>query len=68
MSLRIIRGDITQLEVDAIVCPTDGRFSGGGGTDIRIGGTALSKRVIVAGGGGGGCYYSGYSGGAGGGS
>ena len=42
--------------------------SGGGGTDIRIGGTALSNRVIVAGGGGGGCYYSGYSGGAGGGS
>ena len=36
MSLRIIRGDITQLEVDAIVCPTDGRFSGGGGTDGAI--------------------------------
>ena len=28
-------------------------YGGGGGTDIRIGGTALSNRVIVAGGGGG---------------
>lgn len=38
---------------------------GGGGTDIRIGGTALSNRVIVAGGGGGGAGYT--VGGAGGG-
>ena len=35
---------------------------GGGGTDVRVGGTALSNRVIVAGGGGG----SGYGGAVGG--
>ena len=39
---------------------------GGGASDIRVDGTALSKRVIVAGGGGGNGYYS-YNGGAGGG-
>ena len=33
---------------------------GGGGSDVRIGGTALSNRVIVAGGGGGGVYFTGY--------
>ena len=38
---------------------------GGGASDIRIGGTALSDRIIVAGGGGGGAYN--YDGGNGGG-
>lgn len=33
---------------------------GGGGTDIRTGGSALANRVIVAGGGAGGAYYTGY--------
>jgi hypothetical protein len=41
--------------------------SGGGASDIRRGGTALSNRVIVAGGGGGGGYYSGTFGNGGGG-
>jgi hypothetical protein len=43
--------------------------SGGGASDIRIGGIALSNRVIVAGGGGGGGYNcsTGQDGGAGGG-
>ena len=44
--------------------------SGGGATDVRIGGTALSNRVLVAGGGGGGgtsgCCWSSYNGGVGG--
>lgn len=42
---------------------------GGGGTDIRVGGTALSNRVIVAGGGGGGGHNGtgGHLGGVGGG-
>ncbi len=31
---------------------------GGGGTDIRTGGSALANRVIVAGGGAGGAYYT----------
>lgn len=40
---------------------TDRRGAGGGGaSDIRINGNALTDRVIVAGGGGGGAYYSGY--------
>lgn len=34
--------------------------SGGGGSDIRIGGNALANRVIVAGGGGGGKFFTGY--------
>ena len=34
--------------------------SGGGGSDIRIGGNALANRVIVAGAGGGGRRYTGY--------
>lgn len=34
--------------------------SGGGASDIRIGGNALSNRVIVAGAGGGGRYFPGY--------
>ncbi|WP_317897837.1 glycine-rich protein [Aurantibacillus circumpalustris] len=40
---------------------------GGGGTDVRVGGTALSNRVIVAGAGGGGVYSISYPGGNGGG-
>ena len=36
MSLSIIRGDITRLNVDAIVAPTDGRYSGSGGADGAI--------------------------------
>ncbi|GAA4355359.1 hypothetical protein GCM10023185_18120 [Hymenobacter saemangeumensis] len=40
--------------------------SGGGATDIRIGGTALTDRVVVAGGGGGVQYYDFSFGGAGG--
>ncbi|WP_139923110.1 tail fiber domain-containing protein [Hymenobacter sp. DG01] len=35
-----------------------GSEPGGGATDIRIGGTALSNRVLVAGGGGGSGYYA----------
>jgi len=46
--------------------------NGGGGTDVRYGGTALGNRVIVAGGGGGGggggCCWSNANGGYGGGS
>jgi hypothetical protein len=34
--------------------------SGGGGSDIRIGGNSFANRVIVAGGGGGGKYFTGY--------
>ena len=36
MPLKLIRGDITQLTVDAIVNPTNGHFSGRGGTDGAI--------------------------------
>ena len=32
--------------------------AGGGGTDIRIGGTSINNRIIVAGGGGGGTQYN----------
>jgi hypothetical protein len=40
---------------------SDYRGSGGGGaTDIRVGGSALTNRVIVAGGGAGGVKYNGY--------
>lgn len=41
--------------------------SGGGASDIRIGGTSLSNRVLVAAGGGGGGISGSPSGGAGGG-
>jgi hypothetical protein len=34
-------------------------YGGGGASDIRIGGTTLSDRVLVAGGGGGGAFYDG---------
>jgi len=43
-----------------------GGGGGGGASDIRIGGTSLSNRVIVAGGGGGGSAYNCGSGGTGG--
>ena len=36
MSLSVIRDDITRLHVDAIVDPTDGRYSGSGGADGSI--------------------------------
>lgn len=36
MPFRIAYADITQLEVDAIVNPTDRRYSGGGGVDYQI--------------------------------
>lgn len=36
MSIKLIRGDITHMEVDAIVNPTDGHFTGLGGTDGAI--------------------------------
>ncbi|MFW1396645.1 glycine-rich protein, partial [Vibrio parahaemolyticus] len=43
-----------------------GKGTGGGGaSDIRVGGTSLSSRVLVAGGGGG-YGYGGYGGGGGG--
>ncbi len=51
-------------------CGTNGGAGGGGATDIRIGGTALTNRIIVAGGGGGaygsinsGCHSNGGPGG-----
>jgi hypothetical protein len=37
----------------------DGWHSGGGGTDVRIGGTTLDDRVLVAGGGGGSASFCG---------
>ncbi len=52
-------------------CWDDGTSSGGGASDIRVGGTALSNRVVVAGGGGGSgddCDVNYDRGGAGGGS
>ena len=36
MSLQIVRANITEIEADAIVNPTDKRFSGGGGVDKQI--------------------------------
>ena len=36
MPYEIIRQDITKMRVDAIVNPTDGLYSGSGGTDARI--------------------------------
>ena len=45
----------------------NGSYAGGGATDIRIGGTALTDRVLVAGGGGGGGFGSLAGGGGGGG-
>ncbi|MFZ3099737.1 MAG: macro domain-containing protein [Minisyncoccales bacterium] len=36
MEIKIIGGDITKLEVDAIVNATDERMSGGGGVDLAI--------------------------------
>ena len=36
MPLKIIRNDITKLEVDAIVNPTDQFFSGSGGIDLQV--------------------------------
>ena len=36
MALSVVRGDITSLAVDAVVCPTDGRFTGVGGAEGAI--------------------------------
>lgn len=36
MPLEIVHSDITKMRVDAIVNPTDSRFSGSGGTDYAI--------------------------------
>ena len=36
MPLRIIRNDLLQMEVDAIVNPTDSRLSGSGSIDLKI--------------------------------
>lgn len=36
MPFSIVHSDITQIQVDAIVNPTDSRFSGSGGTDYAI--------------------------------
>lgn len=36
MPLRIMMGDITKMNVCAIVCPTDEDMSGGGGTDLAV--------------------------------
>ncbi len=43
MPLQIIRHDITKMNVDAIINPTDARFSGLGGTDLQIHTAAGSK-------------------------
>ena len=37
MPFDIVRSDITKMQVDAIVNPTDSSFSGSGGTDYAIG-------------------------------
>ena len=36
MEIKVVEGDITKLEVDAIVNATDERMSGGGGVDLAI--------------------------------
>ena len=36
MPLRIVNSDITKMECDVIVNPTDPEFSGGGGTDLAV--------------------------------
>lgn len=36
MALSVIRKELTSLPVDAVVCPTDGRFTGVGGADGAI--------------------------------
>ena len=36
MPFSIVHGDITQMRVDAIVNPTDSRFSGSGGVDLAV--------------------------------
>ena len=43
MPLEIIRQDITKIKCDAIVNPTDARFSGSGGTDAAIHAAAGKK-------------------------
>ena len=36
MPFSIVHSDITQMRVDAIVNPTDSRFSGSGGVDLAV--------------------------------
>lgn len=36
MPLQMVRDDITKMKVEAIVSPTDGKFSGSGGADGSI--------------------------------
>ena len=53
MPLEIIRNDITKMNVDAIVNPTDSYFSGGGGVDEAIhfaAGPGMSKECKALGG------------------
>ena len=53
MPLEIIRNDITKMKVDAIVNPTDSRFSGGGGVDRAVhlaAGRGLSEECKALGG------------------
>ena len=40
MPIKIIRQDITKIKCDAIVDPTDARYSHGGGVDAAIHGAA----------------------------
>ena len=52
MPLIFVRDDLTRMAVDAIVCPTDPRLSGGGGLDRMIreaGGPALVKECTALG-------------------
>jgi hypothetical protein len=46
-------GESTALGSGCVGSSTGGTGYGGGATDVRVGGTALSNRVLVAGGGGG---------------
>ena len=36
MALSVIHKELTSMPVDAVVCPTDGRFTGVGGADGAI--------------------------------
>jgi len=52
MPLRIIRNDLLQMEVDAIVNPTDSKLSGSGSIDLRIhqaGKEELKKELLSIG-------------------
>ncbi len=68
-STRLHNGGYNGGGLSGVVSPFGQAGSGGGGTDIRIGGTTAVNRVIIAAGGGGGGIYGNikYTGGAGGG-